>query len=77
VDGIMASVGTCNLDVRSFELDYEINAMFYDSQMAAEIKAQFHKDMADCREITLKDLKTTSVLYQLRNSILRVFSPLL
>lgn len=77
VDGIMASVGTCNLDVRSFELDYEINAMLYDSQMAAEIKAQFHKDMADCREITLKDLKTTSVLYQLRNSILRVFSPLL
>jgi len=77
VDGIMASVGTCNLDVRSFELDYEINAMLYDSQMAHQIKQQFQADLADCKEISLKDLKTTSWVYKLRNSILRVFSPLL
>lgn len=77
VDGIMASVGTCNMDVRSFELDYEINAMLYDSSLATEIKQQFQRDLKYCKEFNLPELKTTSWVYKLRNSVLRVFSPLL
>lgn len=77
VDEVMATIGTCNLDVRSFELDYEINAMLYDQELAREVKQQFLIDKEYCREITLNSLNTTSWLYRLRNSILRVFSPLL
>ncbi len=77
VDEVMATVGTCNLDVRSFELDYEINAMLYDQKLACEVKQQFLIDMVDCTEVTLGSLNTTSWFYRLRNSVLRVFSPLL
>lgn len=77
VDEVMGSVGTCNIDVRSFELDYEINAMLYDETLAKELKAQFQLDLQHCTHITLAQLNTTSWIYRLRNSFWRVFSPLL
>lgn len=77
VDEQMTSVGTCNMDVRSFELDYEVNAMIYDPGYAKAVKEQFYKDLEYCKEITLEDVKTKSIIFRLRNSILRIFSPLL
>lgn len=77
VDQSIASVGTCNMDVRSFELDYEVNAVVYDANFARAIKAQFQKDLEFCQEITLADVEKYSLWHKLRNSLLRVLSPLL
>lgn len=77
VDEQIASVGTCNMDLRSFELDYEVNAVVYDPGFARAIKSQFLEDLNHCQEITLSDVLQLSLWRKLRNALLRVLSPLL
>jgi cardiolipin synthase len=77
VDGNCCSVGTANMDVRSFELNYEINALIYDETLAREMEAMFHRDLDSCREFTLDDYGRIGRLRQLRNSLARLFAPLL
>lgn len=77
VDGHIASVGTCNLDLRSFELDYEVNAVIYDRHLAQTLKEHFERDQIHCQEITLQEVQNMGLLRQLRNNALRMLSPLL
>ncbi|MFH1156214.1 MAG: cardiolipin synthase [Pseudomonadota bacterium] len=77
VDGNCCSVGTANMDIRSFQLNYEINALFYDKKVAQEMMAMFHYDMGSCREFTLDDYNRFGRIKQLRNSLARLFAPLL
>ena len=77
MDNIVSTVGTCNMDIRSFKLNYEVNAVFYDETLATELKKQFSHDKSRCREITLKEIQSLSLLKQLRNSFCRIFSPLM
>lgn len=53
-DGEIASVGTANLDVRSFSLNFEQSAFLYHREMTAELDAAFEADLAQCSEITLE-----------------------
>lgn len=76
-DRIVASVGTCNVDIRSFELDYEINAVIYSPEEAALHAEQFHRDLRHCRRVSLNDVRTGPFLGRLRNSIFRLLSPLM
>lgn len=75
VDGLISSVGTCNMDIRSFHLHYEINAMLYSTEMANELKEQFIRDQADCREVTLEYFENLGLLKRFRNSVCRIGSP--
>ncbi len=52
VDGQAASVGTCNMDVRSFNINYEVNTVIYSEQTASELLDRFRTDRLHCREIT-------------------------
>lgn len=52
-DGNICSVGTCNLDVRSLEINFENQLFIYNDKLSAEFEAQFEKDMCDCRELSL------------------------
>ena len=47
VDGTSCSIGTANMDMRSFELNYEINALIYDESLAGDMEVRFQADMAD------------------------------
>jgi cardiolipin synthase len=75
VDELISSVGTCNMDIRSFHLHYEINAMLYSPTIAGELKEQFYKDRENCRQIALKDFKELGFLKRFRNSLCRMASP--
>ena len=77
VDECIASIGTANLDVRSFRLNFEINTIIYDRQLAAETAAQFHKDAKKCTEITKAwyDARPRSV--RIREALSRLVSPIL
>ena len=76
-DGKSCSVGTANLDIRSFRLNYEINAVIYNDEVTKEIDDQFRKDLKNSKELTLNDLNKLSVPVRLRNSLARLISPLL
>lgn len=77
VDAEICSIGTANLDIRSLQLNYEINALIYDEKTAQDVYKQFLTDIKDAQEYTLQDYYKVSKVKQLRNSLVRLFSPLL
>jgi len=77
IDECIASIGTANLDVRSFRLNFEINAIIYDLKLAAETAKQFHKDVQDCSEITLAWYNARPRSVRVREAFSRLVSPIL
>ncbi|GAB7015198.1 cardiolipin synthase [Methanogenium cariaci] len=52
IDGIAASVGSANWDIRSFCLNFEANAFLYKGDVPAALKQIFADDIASCTEVT-------------------------
>ncbi len=77
VDTMISTVGSCNMDTRSFHLDYEVNAFFYDTKITAELIAQFNADVAECKQVSFEDIRELSIFRRLRNSIFRMIAPVL
>ncbi|ASM35384.1 Cardiolipin synthase [Campylobacter sputorum subsp. bubulus] len=76
-DDDLSTIGTCNFDNRSFNINYEINTIFYDKKISQELKDKFYEDMKYCKKISLSDLKRYGVLQKLRDHICKIISPLL
>jgi cardiolipin synthase len=57
VDGVWSTVGSSNMDWRSFALNYEINAVVLGPEFAGEMEAQFQRDVADSVRITPESWK--------------------
>ncbi|WP_248293248.1 phospholipase D-like domain-containing protein [Achromobacter sp. Bel] len=55
VDGVWSTVGSSNMDWRSFALNYEINAVVLGPEFASEMEALFQRDVADSVPITPED----------------------
>ncbi|RCW43772.1 MULTISPECIES: cardiolipin synthase [unclassified Halanaerobium] len=77
VDSRILSVGTTNMDVRSFKLNFEINAFIYDSEIARGYDEIFLKDIEHSREITTEKYKNRGWTMKVRESISRLLSPIL
>lgn len=77
VDGKVCTVGTANMDRRSFELNYEINAVIYDNQVTQELEKQFINDLKNSRKITAEEWTESSYAIKLFESLCRIFSSLL
>ncbi len=77
VDGKISSVGTANIDIRSFKLNFEINAFIYDINISKELKCIFEKDIQDCIEITKEIYQARSLFIKFKESISRLLSPIL
>lgn len=54
-DSDICSAGTCNLDVRSLEINFEDQVFIYDKEKAAIFAEQYEKDIKDCNEIDLEE----------------------
>ncbi len=76
-DGFVSTVGTANMDVRSFKLNFEVNAFLYDNAVAAELEGQFLRDLDDCEEITLESYQKRHITVKIREAISRLLSPIL
>jgi len=74
-DDIVSSVGSTNLDYRSFELDFEVNAFVYDQAFAQGMRSVFLRDQNDCREIILDEWTDRPKIKKWIESICRVFGP--
>lgn len=77
IDEKISTVGTANMDIRSYELNYEINAVIYDSLKAKEFDKQFFEDLNLSKECFLSDFEDTSKLSKVLEAAARVFSSLL
>ena len=65
VDSIWSSVGSCNFDDRSFEINDEITLGMLDARIAAQLEQIFEKYAPACREITLEDWNKRGVRHRL------------
>lgn len=77
VDGKIASVGTANIDVRSFRLNFEVNAFLYDRSLAARLVEAFHEDVANSTQMTRKLYNKRSFGIRIKESVSRLLSPIL
>ena len=71
------SIGTANMDIRSFKLNFEVNAFIYDDRVAKDGEEQFFKDMSYCDEITKEVYNSRSLTLRIKESIIRLLSPIL
>ena len=77
VDGRITSIGSANWDIRSFDLNFETNAVLYSERVGAEQKAAFLDDLGRCRELTLADYENRTLITRGRVFISRLFSAIL
>lgn len=77
IDGKLASVGTANMDIRSFDLNFEVNAFIYDKAVAQLLEADFNNDLLDCMEITTDWYYGRSLLFKIKEAVSRLISPML
>jgi cardiolipin synthase len=77
IDGAICSIGSANIDVRSFSINYELNAVFYSDRITQELETQFARDLAHCREFDPVAYRHRGRVSRFRDSVARVLSPLL
>lgn len=75
-DGQLAVIGTANMDHRSFELNFEVNAMIYDDKIAQQLRDAFYNDIKDAVKINPNTWKKRTLFKQLPEKLFRLLSPL-
>ncbi|WP_299224506.1 cardiolipin synthase [uncultured Psychroserpens sp.] len=77
VDNEFCTVGTCNFDNRSFNINFEINALIYDSEKSEALKAQFIQDIESSEIIDIERWKNRPKIKKLKESFSRLWAPML
>lgn len=77
VDEEIASVGTANIDFRSFKLNFEVNAFIYDEAIAQRLSQDFREDMLVSELLTMEKYLERSKWVRIKESISRLLSPIL
>ena len=73
----ICSIGTANFDIRSFKLNFEINAFIYDSTFSKKLSQTFLDDLNFCHELTLEAYKNRDLNIKFKESLSRLISPIL
>lgn len=77
VDDVFSTVGTTNMDYRSFNINFEINAFIYDTETSKLLKQHFLEDLENCEIIKRKKWEQRSKFEKLKESFCRLWSPLI
>lgn len=76
-DGMVSIVGTANMDIRSFDLNFEIMSIIYGKEFAAQMEARYLSDLKECDELNYEDWQKQSVLKKLTYAAARLVSSFL
>ena len=77
VDGEMATVGTSNFDMRSFRLNFEVNAFIYNEQFAKQVEEDFVHDLKNCTIANEKYFEKQDRWKRFKQKFSRLFAPIL
>ncbi|WP_072897590.1 cardiolipin synthase [Clostridium fallax] len=77
IDSKLCTLGTANMDIRSFELNYEINGVIYDEEITKNLEKIFIEDLKKCREFTLEEYENSSKIHKFLEGLTRIFSSIL
>ena len=76
-DGFVSTVGTTNLDQRSFDLNFEVNAFVYDETFSKELRNEFYNDLRECTPLELESWKKRPFYIRFFERTVRLLSPLM
>ena len=76
VDDVFTSIGTANMDGRSFNKNFEVNALIYDRETASQMKQSFLQDIAHSDKIYLQEFLLRPTKQKIKESFCRVLGPL-
>ena len=76
IDDHVSTVGTANIDIRSFTLNYEINAFIYNNDFAIKCRDTFLNDMKDCTIFDIETYSRRGLWKKFYESIWRFIAPL-
>ena len=76
-DDALSSVGSVNLDFRSFYYNFEVSAFVYGKDVATTLKSDFLEDAKVCRILSMGEINGRSFKERCLESFSRLFSPLL
>lgn len=77
IDDGLSIVGTANMDQRSFDLNFEINAFLFDVELTQQLVKQFDSDLEHCRKLELDRWMKRRLFKRFTESMARIFAPLL
>lgn len=77
IDGLVSCYGTANMDIRSFELNFEVNATIYDEETTMRLEDIFLKDLEHCKEVTAALYEQRGLWVRMKEQCSRLLSPLL
>lgn len=76
-DGSVCSIGTANMDIRSFRLNFEINAVIYDEEFSKAQEEIFFKDQEDCKLVIKEEYENRGRTMKIKEAMIRLVSPIL
>lgn len=76
-DSSFATIGTANMDIRSFEQNYEVAAMIYNTEVAMQLESRFLKDLKEADRIHLNEWEKRGKRQNLYEGFARLLSPML
>ncbi len=77
IDGLFSSIGTANMDNRSFDVNFEVTALLYDQKVTDGLEKKFLEDLRDSEQVTPKDWASRPGWDSFREGLARLFSPLM
>ena len=77
VDGVFSTVGTSNVDYRSFSINFEINALIYDKKIAAKLENSFFNDLQESRRLDPEEWYARPLKQKIKESYCRLWAPIL
>ncbi|MCK0124281.1 cardiolipin synthase [Gelidibacter sp. F2691] len=77
IDDVFSTVGTTNMDYRSFNINFEINAIIYNEAKSLELKSHFFEDLEDSEIIDQERWLNRPTIEKLKESYCRLWAPLL
>lgn len=77
VDGRISTIGSTNIDIRSFRLLFELNAFMYSPEIGEECREIFEADRKVCKELTMEAYKKRGVITIIKEGFFRLFSPIM
>lgn len=77
VDDKVFCYGTANMDIRSFSLNFEVNATVYDEMKSREMAEIFRKDIEESTLLTKEKYLARNLKIRLKEQVCRLLSPLL
>ena len=76
-DDVFTTIGTTNLDFRSLETNFEVNAFIYEEKFTEQVKKVFKTDLKNSREIKLPEWTQRPWYNKLRESLAHIVAPML